>query len=63
MIWVEIILLLVESPLGVSPAIDPVSLVESHLWSTKQGIVDRLNSQHELIGQPVIVSCNNRLTE
>ena len=43
------ILLLVESPLRVSPAIDPVSLIKSHLWGTKQGIVDRLNTQHELI--------------
>jgi len=42
-------LLFVESPLRVSPAIDPVSLVEGHLWRTKQGIVDRLNTQHELI--------------
>ena len=28
-------LLLVKSPLRVSPAIDPVSLVESHFWCSK----------------------------
>ena len=43
------ILLLVEPPFRVPSAIHPISLVESHLWSTKQGIVDRLNSQHELL--------------
>ena len=42
-------LLLVEPPLRVPSAINPISLIESHLWSTKQGIVDRLNSQHELL--------------
>jgi hypothetical protein len=41
-------LLLLEPPLRVPSTVNPVSLIEGHLWRTKQGIVDRFNSQHEL---------------
>ena len=44
---------LLEPPLRVSSPIHPVSLIEGHFWSTKQSIVDSLDSQHELIHQPM----------
>lgn len=54
---------LLEPPLRVSSPIHPVSLIESHFWSTKQGIVDSLDSQHELVHQPMFKTCKNELTE
>jgi hypothetical protein len=42
---------LVESPLGISSTIDPVSLVQCHFGCTEQGIVDCFDSKHELRDQ------------
>ena len=54
---------LLEPPLRVPSAVHPVSLIEGHFWSTKQGIVDSLDSQHELMHQPMFKTCKNELTE
>lgn len=35
-------------PLGVPSSVDPVGLVQCHLWCAIEGIVDGLNTEHEL---------------
>lgn len=41
-----------KSPLGVASTIDPVGLVQRHLRRAKQGIINSLDTEHELIVSP-----------